>query len=132
LAGGNPVAIDSAETFWLRCSETLRRLDLAIEVSRRTEESQIPLRQAKDVVTCVTEWLRIAVTQFLSSEAVPLMGIKTSGDFRAYFLERFAGVMNLTIRNADKTRFAIPSWAKARIETAWNIQFPEAAAGSAD
>ena len=58
------------------------------------------------------------------------MGIKTSGEFRAYFLERFAGVMNLTMKNADKTRSAIPGWAKQRIETAWNIQIPEAIAAS--
>jgi hypothetical protein len=72
---------------------------------------------------------------------LPLMGIKTSGEFRAYFLERFAGVMNLTMKNADKTRSAIPGWAKhpqasklghsiGRIETAWNIQIPEAIAAS--
>jgi len=83
------------------------------------------------VVTYVTEWLRIAVTQFLSSETLPLMGIKTSCDFRAYFLERFSGVLNLTIKNADKTLSVIPIWAKQRIEIAWNIQIPEAIAASA-
>jgi hypothetical protein len=97
---------------------------------RRQAETQIPLRQA-DVVTYVAEWLRIAITQFLSSETVPLMGIKTSGDFRAYFLERFSGALNLTLKNADKARSAIPIWAKQRIETAWNIQIPEAITASA-
>jgi hypothetical protein len=131
LQGGDRFEIDACQTYWLKVAETLRRLDVSIDLARRQAETQISLRQAEDVVTYVAEWLRIAVTQFLSSETVPLMGIKTSGDFRAYFLERFAGVMHLTIRNADKTRSAIPSWAKARIETAWNIQLPpEAVAAS--
>jgi hypothetical protein len=130
LERGDALAIEAAQSFWLQCSEVLRRLDLAVEVARRQEETQIPLRQAEDVVTYVTEWLRISVTQFLSSETVALMGIKTPSDFRAYFLERFAGVLNLTIRNADKTRSSIPSWAKARIEAAWNMQLPPEAAAA--
>jgi hypothetical protein len=46
--GGNP-AIREAQEFWLKCSETLRRLDLAVEIARRQEKSQIPLRTATDV-----------------------------------------------------------------------------------
>ena len=70
LAGGNPLSIDAAQSFWLKCSETLRRLDLAVEVARREAETQVPLRVAQDAVTATAEWLRISVTQFLSAETV--------------------------------------------------------------
>jgi hypothetical protein len=35
LQGGDPVVIDAAQTYWLRCSEVLRRLDLAVELALR-------------------------------------------------------------------------------------------------
>jgi hypothetical protein len=85
LAGGNPLSIDAAQSFWLKCSETLRRLDLAVEVARREAETQVPLRVAQDAVTATAEWLRISVTQFLSAESVTLMSFKTVGEFKALF-----------------------------------------------
>jgi hypothetical protein len=122
LGRSNPVEIDAAQTFWLKCSEVLRRLDLAIELSRRSEEEQIPLRKAQDAVLFVAEWLRISVTTFLSSETISLMGIKDPGEFRAYFGQRYKGILDLTVKNADKTCSAVPDWAKATIKTAWNVQ----------
>src|SRR5262249_45539961 len=73
LAGGNPIQIQAAQDFWLKCSEALRRLDLAVEVARRAEETQIPLRQAEDGATEISEWLRISVKTFFSSETGQLM-----------------------------------------------------------
>jgi hypothetical protein len=100
----------------------LRRLDLAVEVARRQEESQVPLRTAEAAITAVAEWMRISVTTFLSSETISLMGIKDPGEFRSYFGQRFVGNLHLIVKSADKTCSAIPAWAKERIETAWNIK----------
>jgi hypothetical protein len=108
LERGNQFELQSAQEYWLKCSETLRRLDLAIEVSRRTEEQQIPLKVAQDAVLFAAEWMRIAVAQFLSAETTSLMGIKDPGEFRFYFGQRFKGILDLTVMNADKTRSAIP------------------------
>ena len=58
LPRGNPVEIAAAQDFWLKCSETLRRLDLAVEVARRQEETQVPLRVAQDAMTAATTGLR--------------------------------------------------------------------------
>ena len=123
LARGNPLAIDAAQTFWLKCSETLRRLDLAVEVARRQEETQIPLKTAQDAVLATAEWLRIAISQFLSSEGTTMTaGFPSVGEFKVYFWERFRGILDLTVKAADKTNSAIPDWAKERIKTAWNVQ----------
>jgi hypothetical protein len=130
LAHGNPAEIDAAQTFWLRCSETLRRLDLAVEVARRQEETQIPLKEAQDAITAASEWLRISVAVFLSSEIPALMGIKTVGEFKFYFMERFKDILDLTVKGADKTRSAIPDWAKERIKTAWNVDYPAGASSA--
>jgi hypothetical protein len=100
----------------------LRRLDLAVEVARRAEESQIPLKAAEDAMTAAAEWLRIAIAQFLSSETTALMAFKDGGEFRAYFVMRFRGILELTVKNADQTNSPIPSWAKTRIREAWNVQ----------
>jgi hypothetical protein len=122
LTRGNPVEIAAAQDFWLKCSETLRRLDLAVETARREAETQVPLRVAQDATTFAAEWMRIAFMQFLSSEGVALMGIRDFGEWKAYAVDRFRGILNLTVSNADRTNSAIPDWAKSRIKTAWNVE----------
>ena len=107
---------------WLKCSETLRRLDLAVETARREAETQVPLRVAQAAQLAAAEWLRIAFMQFLSSEGVALMGIRDFGEWKHYAIERFRGILNLTVANADRTNSAIPDWAKSRIKTAWNVE----------
>jgi hypothetical protein len=49
LEAGNPFQIKACQEFYLRSSETLRRLDLAVETERRNAEEQVPLRQIEDV-----------------------------------------------------------------------------------
>jgi hypothetical protein len=48
-------------------------------------------KTAQETVTFASEWMRIAVAQFLSSETVALMGLKSVGEFKSYFIERFRG-----------------------------------------
>jgi hypothetical protein len=120
-AAGDVLAVQAAQDFWLKCSESLRKLDLSVEVSRRQAEVQIPLRQAEDAVLFAAEWMRIAFMQFLSSEGKSLMGIRDFGEWKHYAVERFRGVLNLTVLSADKTRSAVPTWAKERIREAWNV-----------
>jgi hypothetical protein len=126
LAGGNPVAIAAAEDFWLKCSETLRRLDLAVEVARRSEEEQIPKKSGADVALYISDWLRIAFMQFLSSEAKALMGIKEVGQWKAYAFARFKGILALTVRNSLKTNSPIPDWAASKVVESWNIPILDA------
>jgi hypothetical protein len=66
---GNQFQVMAAQEFYLRTSETLRRLDLAVETERRNAEEQIPKKHAEAVSLYVAEWLRIAFAQFLSSES---------------------------------------------------------------
>jgi hypothetical protein len=70
LGRGNPVEIESTQQFWVRCVESLRKLDLSIELTRREAEQQVPLKLAQDVVTFAAQWMRITVAQFLSAESV--------------------------------------------------------------
>src|ERR1700693_4091058 len=46
---GNQFQIKSAQEFYLRCSETLRRLDAAVESERRITHEQIPVREIEDI-----------------------------------------------------------------------------------
>jgi hypothetical protein len=73
----------------IKCSETLRRLDLAVEMARRQEETEIPLKVGQEAVLAAAEWMRIAFMQFLSAEGIALMGIDNFGDEKAYAIERF-------------------------------------------
>jgi len=133
LKRGNPVEIQSAQEFWLRTAETLKRLDLAIEVSRRSLEEQVPKRLACDHALAISDWLRISFAVFLSGETLPLMGLKSPGEFKAYAFERFKSILHLTVRNSLKTNSPIPSWVAEKVKESWNVvQEGEAGAVSAD
>ena len=118
---GNPVQIEALQDFWLKCSEALRKLDLAIEMARRDAEEQVPKKLAQDISLFIAEWIRIAFAQFLSSEARSLMGIKDLGEFKAYAIERFRGILDLTVKSSLQTRSPIPDWAASKIREAWNV-----------
>ena len=105
----------------MRCSEVLRRLDLAIEISRRQEESQVPLRIACDVALYISDWLRIAFVQFLSSESQALMGIRDTGEWKHYAMTRFKGILDLVVRNSLQTNSPIPPRAAEKVRESWNV-----------
>jgi hypothetical protein len=122
LARGNPVEIQAAQEFWLRCSEVLRRLDLAIEDSRRQAETQVPLRVAQEVATSISDWMRIGFTVFLSSECRTLQGLKDTGEWKLHAFSAFKSILHLTVRNSLKTQSPIPSWAAEKVKESWNVQ----------
>jgi hypothetical protein len=127
LERGDPIAIDAAQTYWLKVAEALRRLDRELEISRRNEQEMIPLKTAQDAVTFVSEWLRISLSTFLSAEGLTLAaGFPTIGELKVYFIERFKGVMIFTLKNADRTMSPVPDWAKQVIRESWNCQEGEA------
>jgi hypothetical protein len=121
IEAGNPFQVKAAQEFYLRASETLRRLDLAVEVERRTALEQIPLRQIEDVSRQISEWLRISFAQFLSAESPGLMGIKDLGEFKFSAIERFRGILHATVKASIRSDPPIPDWAAAQVIEAWNI-----------
>jgi hypothetical protein len=118
---GNQFEIKSAQEFYLRASETLRRLDLAVETERRNSEEQVSKRQAEAISLHIAEWLRIAFAQFLSAESRSLMGIKDLGEFKLYAIERFKGILHAAVKTSLKTNSPIPPWAAAQVIEAWNV-----------
>src|SRR5271165_3021040 len=58
IEAGNPFQVKNAQEFYLRCSETLRRLDAAIETERRQAEEQVPMRQIEAIAAQISDWLR--------------------------------------------------------------------------
>lgn len=79
---GNPFQIKAAQEFYLRSSETLRRLDLAVETERRTALEQIPMRQVAAVAIEISTLLRLSFEQFLGLESPSLMEITNLGEFK--------------------------------------------------
>jgi hypothetical protein len=118
---GNPFQIQELQDFWLKCSETLRKLDLAVEMARRDAEEQVPKKLAEQISLHIAEWIRIAFAQFLSSEARSLMGIKDVGEWKAYAIERFKGILDLTVKSSLQTQSPIPDWAADKVREAWNV-----------
>jgi hypothetical protein len=54
--------------------------------------------------------MRIAFSIFLSSEGLALMGIRDVGEWKHYVIERFKGILDLTVKNALKTTSPVPEW----------------------
>jgi hypothetical protein len=99
----------------------LRRLDLAVELARRDSEEMVPKRLACDIALAISDWLRISFAVFLSSETLPLMGLRSPGEFKHYAFERFRSILHMTLRNSLKTNGPIPDWAASKVVESWNI-----------
>ena len=109
-----------------------RRISLFwIVLRQRRKSTSLPLKLAEETITAATEWMRISIMVFLSSEVLALMALKDVGEFRAYFIERFRGILNLTVMNSLKTRSPVPEWATRRIKQAWNVPQEPAEASAA-
>jgi hypothetical protein len=121
IENGDPLRIKAAQEFYLRTTETLRRLDLAVETERRNAVELIPKKQVEAVALHVAEWLRIAFAQFLSSESRSLMGINDTAEFGLYAIDRFRGIIFAAVKTSRKTNSPIPTWAESKVIEAWNI-----------
>jgi len=108
--------------FWVRCVESLRKLDLSVELGRRDLEEMVPKRLACEIAAYISDWLRISFAVFLSSEVKPLMGIRDVGEWKHYAIERFRSILHLTVRNSLKTHSPIPDWAARQVMESWNVQ----------
>jgi hypothetical protein len=118
---GNQFEIKNAQAFYLKSSETLRRLDLAVETERRNALEQIPMRQIEDVSLQIATWLRLSFERFLNAESPGLMGIKDLGEFKFAAIEAFRGILHRTVKAAIGNNSLIPPWAESRVIEAWNV-----------
>jgi hypothetical protein len=69
----------------------------------------------------ISEWLRLAFTQFLNVESSGLMGINDLGEFKVHAIERFKSLLHTTVKASPRTNPPIPDWAAERVSEAWNI-----------
>jgi hypothetical protein len=121
IESGNQFQVKAAQDFFLRASETLRKLDLAVEVERRKFDEQVPVLLVEQISTQISEWLRTAFTQFLSAESPGLMSIKDLGEFKFFAIEKFRGILNRTVKASIGNNSPIPPWASAQVIEAWNV-----------
>jgi len=120
IEAGNRFQVKAAQEFYLRSSETLRRLDLAVETERRKSDEQVPKMLVEDFSRKISEWLRLSFERFLNAESPGLMGIKDLGEFKFSAIERFKGLLHATVKASLKTN-PIPPWAASRVIEAWNV-----------
>jgi len=114
--------LNKAQMFWVRCAESLRKLDLSVELGRRDLEEMVPKRLACEIAAYISDWLRISFAVFLGSQVKPLMGIRDVGEWKHYAIERFRSILNMTVRNSLKTNSPILDWAARQVMESWNVQ----------
>jgi hypothetical protein len=120
IEAGNPFQIKAAQEFYLRSSETLRRLDLAVETERRKVDEQLPLREVSDVALQISTWFAGSFAQFLRAESPALMAKTDLGEFKYSAIESFRGILHREVKGSLKTT-PIPAWAAAKVIEAWNV-----------
>jgi hypothetical protein len=121
IDAGNPFQVKACQEFYLRASESLRRLDAAIETERRAAGEQIPLREIEAVAAQISTWLRLSFERFLNVDSPSLMSIKDLGEFRFSAIEAFRGILHTTVKASLRTDPPIPPWAASRVIEAWNV-----------
>jgi hypothetical protein len=110
IEAGNPFQIKAAQEFYLRSSETLRRLDLAVETERRKSDEQLPMRQVSDVALQIATCFAGSFAQFLSIESPALMTKTDLGEFKFSAIERFRGILHATVKTSIRSDPPIPDW----------------------
>lgn len=120
IESGNQFQIKAAQEFYLRASESLRRLDLALRLKGGTQRNRFRCGRLKVVSAQISIWLRTAFERFLSAESPGLMGIKDLGEFKFSAIERFRGILHRTVKGSLKVD-PIPAWAATKVIEAWNV-----------
>lgn len=121
IESGNPFQVKAAQEFYLRCSETLRRLDLAVETERRKSDEQVPRVIVQDCARQISEWLRTSFERFLATESPGLMAIADLGEFKFSAIESFRGILHREVKTALQANSPVPPWAAVKVIEAWNI-----------
>jgi hypothetical protein len=117
---GDPFRIRRAQEFYLKSSEVLRRLDIAVLTERRQAGEQVPKFLAEGISRQISEWMRKAFEQFLNADAAHLMDISDLGEFKAHCIDRFKGLLHSTVKGSLRAN-PIPAWAAAKVIEAWNV-----------
>ena len=74
------------------------------------------------IATQISEWLRIAFAQFLSSESPSLMQVTDFGEFKFSAIERFRGILHATVKASLRAAPPpIPDWAAVQVIEGWNV-----------
>jgi hypothetical protein len=121
LQTGDQFKIKAAQEFYLRASETLRRLDLAVESEQRKLDETISKEVVEGVSKQISGWLRIAFDEFLASEALTLMGIRNLGEFKFFAAGRFKTILHSEVKRSLKADSVFLSWAADQVRESWNI-----------
>lgn len=118
---GDQFKIKAAQEFYLRSSESLRRLDLAVETERRAAGEQVPKRQVGNASWQIAQWVRIAFERFIAAESGSLMEFDSLGEFKLRAITGFKDALHLTVKNSLKSGSTFPEWARAPVSEAWNV-----------
>jgi hypothetical protein len=111
LASGDAPTIQTARQDYVTVSETLRKLDIAVDTYRRDAGELIARDEAAEAVRVLTEQLKIGFNLWLSSEVPALQAIDSPGKFVQHARRTYAFVFIENLKNTQKSRAAIPQWA---------------------
>jgi hypothetical protein len=75
----------------------------------------------EQTVLHISNWLRTAFEQFLSSESGNLMEIDDLGEFKAHAIDRFREILHAGVKTGFKNDPTFPEWARGPVAEAWNV-----------
>ena len=87
---------------------------MAVETERRKTEEPVSKLSVEEVASQISERMRVGLMEFLSSESCALMAFTNLGEFKAYAIARFKGILHITVKRSLETE-PLPTWAADRV-----------------
>jgi len=115
-------AVTTAQNDYNKVTESLRKYEAAVEITRRDLGHLIPKHEAQEGARAAALWMRLTWRLFLSSAVPDLLAL--AGDarlFKARAEEAFAEVLAVALKDSEGAKCNIPDWALPVIREEFHV-----------
>ena len=109
--------VTTAQNDYNKVTESLRKYEAAVEITRRDLGHLIPKHEAQEGARASALWFRLAWRLWLSSclsDVLALAGNERASKAKAE--EGFAEILGVTLKNSKEAKLNIPDWAMPVIQ----------------
>ena len=116
-----PDLLGIANSEYSKVTESLRKYEAAVEMTRREMGHLMPKKEAQDGARAAALWFRLAWRLWLSSSLPDLLAIKDPRTAKAKAEESFSEILLVSFKNASEAKLSIPDWALSAITEEFHV-----------
>jgi hypothetical protein len=107
-----PDLVTSAQNDYNKVTESLRKYEAAVEMTRRDLGHLLPKREAENGARAAALWFRLAWRLWLSSAIPDLLPLASDPrSFKQKAEHTFSEILAAALRNSAQAKLSIPEWA---------------------